>query len=149
MKFYKAYILYAYPDCYPCWLPGAFHFPDPDKQYFGCYFNCDISIETYRSYMIPCCYNRQDLDLLGTNLMGYIKVGNHRFRVSTSKNLHKFIARIHAIEGVMDNLYTFNKLSIYKKYLINYYTSSSSPKSFIVDSLYELETLVTQYPLEK
>lgn len=158
MKYYKASIVYAYPDCYPRWLSDILKYPDATKQvsidicnlrsYFYNTCHCEININTQYSRSVWWNYHQDNLGIFGTNNVGWIIVGNTRYRVATLHNLNKFIKRVSQIEEATDKLLTFNGLHLYKKYLIEYYTSSSI-KYFIVDSLDELVLLNAIYPMRK
>ena len=158
MKYYKANIVYAYPDCYPRWLSGILKYPDTTKQvspdicnlrsYFYDTCHCEINISTTYSSSVWWNYPQDNLGIFGINNVGWIIVGNNRYRVATLHNLHKFINRVSQIEEATDKLLTFNGLTLYKKYLIEYHTSSSM-QYFIVDSLDELVLLNTTYPMGK
>ena len=158
MKYYKASIVYAYPDCYPRWLSGILKYPDATKQvspdicnlrsYFYETCHCEINISTQYSRGVWWNYPQDNLGIFGTNEVGWIIVGNNRYRVATIHNLNKFTKRVSQIEEATDKLLTFNGLHLYKKYLIEYHTSSSM-QYFIVDSLDELVLLNTTYPMGK
>ena len=158
MKYYKANIVYAYPDCYPRWLSGILKYPDATqdvstdiynlRSYFYDNCNCEININTEYSNSVWWNYPQDNLGIFGINEVGWIIVGNNRYRVSTIHNLNKFIKRISQIEEATDKLLTFNGLTLYKKYLIEYHTRSSTTY-FIIDSLDELRLLNNTYPMEK
>ena len=158
MNYYKANIVYAYPDCYPRWLSGILKYPDATYQgstdicnlrsYFYETCHCEINISTQYSSSIWWSYPQDNLGIFGINNVGWIIVGNNRYRVATIHNLNKFIKRVSQIEEATDKLLTFNGLHLYKKYLIEYNTSSSM-RYFIVDSLDELILLNTTYPMGK
>lgn len=158
MKYYKASIVYAYPDCYPRWLSDILKYPDATYQEstdicnLGSYFyetcHCEINISTQYANSVWWNYPQGNLGIFGINNVGWIIVGNNRYRVATLRNLNKFINRVSQIEEATDKLLTFNGLSLYKKYLIEYHTRSSI-EYFIVDSLDELVLLNTTYPMRK
>lgn len=158
MKYYKANIVYAYPDCYPRWLSGILKYPDATQgistdvcnliKYFYDTCHCEINIHTEYSNSVWWNYPQDNLGIFGINNLGWIRVGNNRYRVTTPHNLNKFIDRVSQIEEATDKLLTFNGLPLYKKYLIEYHTRSSV-RYFIVDSLDELVLLNTTYPMEK
>lgn len=158
MKYYKASIVYAYPDCYPRWLSDILKYPDATYQgstdicnlrsYFYDTCHCEINISTQYSSSVWWNYPQDNLGIFGTNNVGWIIVSNNRYRVATIRNLNKFINRISQIEEATDKLLTFNGLSLYKKYLIEYHTRSSI-EYFIVDSLDELVLLNATYPMRK
>ena len=158
MNYYKASIVYAYPDCYPRWLSGILKYPDATqdvstdicnlRSYFYDTCHCEINIYTEYSNSVWWNYPQDNLDIFGINNVGWIIVGNNRYRVATIHNLNKFIKRVSQIEEATDKLLTFNGLTLYKKYLIEYHTRSSV-QYFIVDSLDELVLLNTTYPMRK
>lgn len=158
MNYYKANIVYAYPDCYPRWLSGILKYPNATQgistdvynliRYFYDTCHCEISVHTEYSNSVWWNYPQDNLGIFGINNLGWIIVGNNRYRVTTSHNLNKFIDRVAQIEKATDKLLTFNGLPLYKKYLIEYHTRSSF-RYFIVDSLDELVLLNTTYPMEK
>ena len=158
MNYYKANIVYAYPDCYPRWLSGILKYPNATQhvntdaynliRYFYDTCHCEINIHTEYANSVWWNYPQGNLGIFGINNLGWIIVGNNRYRVATIHNLNKFIKRISQIEEATDKLLTFNDLPLYKKYLIEYHTRSSMTY-FIVDSLDELVLLNTTYPMRK
>lgn len=158
MNYYKANIVYAYPDCYPRWLSGILKYPNATQgvstdtynliRYFYDTCHCEINIHAEYSNSVWWNYPQDNLGIFGINNMGWIIVGNNRYRVATIHNLNKFIKRVSQIEEATDKLLTFNGLPLYKKYLIEYHTRSSM-RYFIVDSLDELVLLNTTYPMGK